>query len=605
MATGSQAPLPFYMDLPRFVLNHGTYDENKPILIDATAPERVITKAQAKEMVEKTARGLQAVGLERGDTVCVVHLNDIMYPVVFLAIIMAGGVFSGVNPMYKVGELCHHFEVSEAKFVLSGPASLAAVFEASEGLLDAGNIIVWGEGEAGASTGARHSLASLMAGPAGASVVDPVIFDDETLAKNTVAVLMSTSGTTGLPKMAARSHSSLVTENLALQEKSTKNYHVVRLLFTPFFHGFTAPLALVDALVSGHTTYIMPRFNLEACVEYVERYEVTEMAAPPPVLLAFWGTTEHERKALHLIRTVWSGGAPMSAAHQKKALGMFHKYSRIVQVYGMTEAGWITTFRYPELDETGSVGSLLPSYEAKIIRADGSDGRTGQEGMLHVKGPINMLGYYNNPSATSNTLQDGWLSTGDIGYFSHDQKLYLTDRQKDIIKFRGWQISPTEIEACLLANDLVADVGVFGHILSEIQEEVPVAHIVLKAGMPEYAAQFAIMQELRDHCYKRLTKYKVIALEMRFKTNIPKNPAGKILRREMHPEEVFWRWIKSWLNLCKEQNAGPPEEMEVTWEEAENDDTQDDEAKRVEEEENNRLDEEHEVMVQMIARLDI
>jgi acyl-coenzyme A synthetase/AMP-(fatty) acid ligase len=287
-----------------------------------------------------------------------------MYPVVFLAIIMAGGVFSGANPMYKAGELRHHFEVSETRFVFSDPASLAAVSEASEGLFNADNIIVWGDEEAGSSAGARYSLAGLMAGVAGAPVIDPVFFDDKTRARSTVAVLMSTSGTTGLPKMAARSHLSLVTENLALQDDAAKNYNVARLLFTPFFHGFTAPLALLDALAHGRTTYVMPRFNVESCLAYVERYNITEIAAPLPVLLAFRRVPETERTALRSIRLIWSGGAPMSATMQNEAVRMFYPYARIVQVYGMTEAGWITTFKFPELDETGSVGRLLPSYEA-------------------------------------------------------------------------------------------------------------------------------------------------------------------------------------------------------------------------------------------------
>jgi acyl-coenzyme A synthetase/AMP-(fatty) acid ligase len=287
-----------------------------------------------------------------------------MYPVVFLAIIMAGGVFTGANPSYKAGELRHHFEISETKFVFSSAASFAAVSEASEGLFDVGNIIVWGDEEAGSSDGVRYSLADLLAGVAGAPVVEPVSFDDETRARDTVAVLMSTSGTTGLPKMAARSHLSLVTENLALQDGVAKNYEVARLLFTPFFHGFTAPLALVDALVHGRTTYVMPRFNVKSCLEYVERYNITEIAAPPPVLLAFRQVSEAERTALHSIRLIWSGGAPMAAKMQNEAVKMFYPSARIVQVYGMTEAGWITTFRFPEMDESGSVGRLLPSYEA-------------------------------------------------------------------------------------------------------------------------------------------------------------------------------------------------------------------------------------------------
>ncbi|KAG9675157.1 acetyl-CoA synthetase-like protein, partial [Aureobasidium melanogenum] len=569
MASGSQALRPCYMDLPRFVLNHGTYDENKPILIDAAAPERAITKAQAKVMVEQTARDLQAVGLKRGDTVCVVHLNDIMYPVVFLAIIMAGGVFTGANPSYKAGELRHHFEISETKFVFSSAASFAAVSEASEGLFDVGNIIVWGDEEAGSSAGVRYSLADLLAGVAGAPVVEPVCFDDKTRARDTVAVLMSTSGTTGLPKMAARSHLSLVTENLALQDGVAKNYEVARLLFTPFFHGFTAPLALIDALVHGRTTYVMPRFNVKSCLEYVERYNITEIAAPPPVLLAFRQVPETERTALHSIHLIWSGGAPMAAKMQNEAVKMFYPYARIVQVYGMTEAGWITTFRFPEMDESGSVGRLLPSYEAMIADSDGKDiTATQAEGMLFVRGPINMLRYHNNTAETFDSLRNGWLRTGDLAYFSHDHKLYITDRQKDMIKHRGWQISPTEIEACLLSHELVSEVGVFGFHASDV-EEMPVAHVVLKAGVPLYHEQFTIMTALTEYCKDKLARYKTAALNFRFKETIPKNPAGKILRNEMRLDEVKWYTVRQWTIKCRDWNAGPPEDEEIVWEDDE------------------------------------
>ncbi|CAD0112058.1 unnamed protein product [Aureobasidium uvarum] len=530
MATSSQALRPCYRDLPRFVLDHGL-DEDKPVLIDAAAPERAITKAQAKVMVEKTAQGLQAVGLKRGDTVCVVHLND-------------------------AGELRHHFEVSETKFVFSDPASLAAVSEASEGLFDTGNIVVWGDEEAGLSIGARYSLDGFLAGLAGAPALDPVTFDDETRARDTVAVLMSTSGTTGLPKMAARSHLSLVTENLAIQDGLAKNYEVARLLFTPFFHGFTAPLALVDALVHGRTTYVMPRFNVNSCLEYVERYNITEIAAPPPVLLAFRRVPEAERTALRSIRLIWSGGAPMAAKMQNEAVAMFYKYARIVQVYGMTEAGWITTFKFPEMDETGSVSD-----------EDGTDiTATQKEGMLFVKGPITMHSYHNNPSETFNTLRNTWLRTGDVAYFSRDHKLYITDRLKDVIKYRGWQISPTEIEACLLTHEAVADAGVFGFYSSDVDQETPVAHVVLKAGVPLYHEQFGIMTELTEHCKDKLAKYKTVALNIRFKASIPKNPAGKILRNRMQLEELNWRDVMEWMLKCRDWNAGPPEEEQIIWE---------------------------------------
>jgi acyl-CoA synthetase (AMP-forming)/AMP-acid ligase II len=189
--------------------------------------------------------------------------------------------------------------------------------------------------------------------------------------------------------------------------------------------------------------------------------------------------------------------------------------------------------------------------------------------MLFIKGPINMLSYHNNAAETLTTLQHSWLRTGDIAYFSPDHKLHITDRQKDIIKYRGWQISPTEIEACLLSHELVADVGVFGWYVSDVDNEIPIAHVVLKDGVPLYHEQFNIMGVLIDHCKDKLAKYKVGALEMRFKETIPKNPAGKILRDEMRPDELRWRKVREWMLKCRDSNAGPPEEDEVVWEEDE------------------------------------
>lgn len=180
-----------------------------------------------------------------------------------------------------------------------------------------------------------------------------------------------------------------------------------------------------------------------------------------------------------------------------------------------------------------------------------------------------MLYYLNNPTETFNTLRNGWLRTGDVAYFSQDHKLYITDRQKDIIKYRGWQISPTEIEACLLSHELVSDVGVFGFFNSDVDQEMPIAHVVLQAGLPLYHEQFTIMRELKDYCKDKLANYKTAALKFRFKESIPKNPAGKILRNEMRFDELDWRKVMEWMLKCRDWNPGPPEEEEILWEEDE------------------------------------
>lgn len=194
---------------------------------------------------------------------------------------------------------------------------------------------------------------------------DWVRFDDSDRSKTTIACLNTTSGTTGLPKMAARSHFSLVMENLAIEDKQQKPYSVRRLLCTPFFHGFTLPLAIVSALRCGHPTYVMARFDRTTFLRAISNFNITETAMPPPLLVQFLAEDPSTRTELQCLRLVWSGGAPMAADTQARAARMFANDGRICQVWGMTEGAWMTTFQYPEADNSGSVGRLMATYEAK------------------------------------------------------------------------------------------------------------------------------------------------------------------------------------------------------------------------------------------------
>lgn len=195
-------------------------------------------------------------------------------------------------------------------------------------------------------------------------------FDNEDEAKNTIATLNSTSGTTGFPKLAARSHYSLVMDSIAVADKRDKPYEVKRLLCTPFFHAFTSPLAIIDALRNGHPTFVMSRFDQAKFLHAVQHFKITETAMPPPMMIKFLAMDMESRRALRNLQLVWSGGAPMAAETQARAVAMFGIGARICQVWGMTEGGWFTTFQYPAADTTGSVGCLLATYEAKYNSQD-------------------------------------------------------------------------------------------------------------------------------------------------------------------------------------------------------------------------------------------
>ncbi|KAI9791590.1 MAG: hypothetical protein M1816_003676 [Peltula sp. TS41687] len=221
----------------------------------------------------------------------------------------------------------------------------------------------------------------------------------------------------------------------------------------------------------------MPRFSMSQFVETVERFGINEVLAVPPLLVTFI-TTTNPKAFLKNIRFVWCGGAPLDGATVKKMYKLLAPDACIAQVYGMTEAGWISTLNWPERDESGSVGRLLPNVEAKLINEHGVMVReSGQRGEICVRGPRLMSGYLGNPQATRDSFIDGWLKTGDVGMIDRKGHIFIVDRAKDIIKVRGWQVSPAELEGVLLAHPYILDAAVIG-VKRNDSSEAPKAYVV-------------------------------------------------------------------------------------------------------------------------------
>ncbi|KAF1343641.1 AMP-binding enzyme [Delphinella strobiligena] len=519
---------PSYGNLVSYVLDHDNYNPKKEILIDALDPQQSVTLEQARQNVRKLVNGLHQHGHEQGDTVCIHAFNSIMYPVFFLGIIAAGGRFTGSNPSYTSTELGHHLAISQAKFIITCKAQLDVVRTAAVVKGVSFDRIIVIDDHAGANTTLHVSMNTLLQ-----NCEKPWrTFTSVSASQSTTAALMSTSGTTGLPKMAARSHLSWIAENEAIEDKCPKPYEVRRLLCVPFFHAFAAPLALVSALRSGHTTYVMSRFNHNHFLNAIERFGITETAMPPPLIVRFLAEDPEQITMLNSIELVWSGGAPLSGSTQQAALAMFSPTARICQVYGMTEGGWMSTFQYPESDCTGSVGRLIGSYEAKVV--DSEQGNTLEEGRVGevlLRGPIAMTGYLDNESATTAAFDsEGWLRTGDIGYIDRSGKLE-TNNNQDLIKVRGWQVAPAELESTLLLHPLLLDAAVIGIPHPLEATEIPRAFVVLKPGSPRLTRA-----EILSFLSNYLARYKIMDCQIRFCDGIPKSASGKILKSKLRRE---------------------------------------------------------------------
>ncbi|KAF2725155.1 acetyl-CoA synthetase-like protein [Polychaeton citri CBS 116435] len=523
------------------------------VLIDADNPGRFVTPRLALELV---LRIVAKRPFEPGAVVCLHLSNDVLYPVLYLAILASGCIWTGTNTAYTEQELSHHFTVSRTQYVITTSEELVKVDRALRATSQGHSEIVvfsdllrdWLEGEViteslpgvrpgsvAASLYAQcRTLHDLVESGDGFPRVFPFAIDD-----SEIAVLMQTSGTTGLSKMAARTHKAIIAECKAIEDNNaSKDYVIRRLLTTPIFHGFSKPLMIISPLKFGHTTYIMKRFD-SRYPDLVHDYGITETAAPPPMLLKFVNYESHVQQKLLGLRMIYTGGSTLPSSLRRQTLAMFTQDPssamsppRIVQVWGMTEGGWFTTFKYPEgtvnSPEDFSDGSVGRPIDGVSITVDGSGHHyarldNGQRpGELLIRSKHLMESYLGDMKTTHKTIVGGYLRTGDIGYVLNG-KVYLVDRKKDLIKVNGWQVSPAEIENALLQFPGIADVAVVG--TGTGVSERPLCFVVPKSDIT--------VDDIKECLRRSMARYKVASVEVKFTDEIPRSGAGKVRKQDL------------------------------------------------------------------------
>ncbi|KAF2858375.1 acetyl-CoA synthetase-like protein, partial [Piedraia hortae CBS 480.64] len=488
-----------YGNLVDFTLA-GTYDPDKPVIIDAETPSRTISLRQARDGVEYFQRFFSP-----RTTVCTHLQNDVNYPLYVLGIMAAGAIWTGTNTSYTAAELKHHFTTSNTTCVITEIEHLDTVQAAIHASGIKIKILV-------ASDLANSAVK--MRGPR------PYICPTST------AVMMNTSGTTGLPKIAARTHRAFLAELLGTGAlEGVKHYEVRRLFCIPIFHGFGAPEMIFNALHYGHVSFFMRRMD-ETFAQKVHDFGITETYGAPPLMLRLVNDPSHHH-LLQSLRRISFGGAKLTPELRKQTLSMFKIAPRIVPVYGMTEGGWFTTCQGNIDDEGAAAGSVGRPIAGITIKIEGqfrlSDGNTGGE--IMISGPQLMTAYFRDQAATSETIINGWLRTGDLGYIKNGH-VYLIDRLKDLIKISGFQVAPAELEEVLRRHSGIVDASVFGAGVDV--DEHPVVCVVRRPG-----ASNTSVAEIKAHLRSQLTRYKVNRCEIVYVDSIPKSAAGKVQRKAL------------------------------------------------------------------------
>ena len=479
---------------------------------------RRFTFAEINALSDRFAAALAQAGVGLGDRVGILAPNCAEFVIAFHGVVKAGAAATTINSGYREREVAYQLSNSGAETLIVHHtlAGLAAL--ARDGAPAVKRVIVIEDGSRNADSFWGRMESAPQQAPA--VTVDPA---------RDVAALPYSSGTTGLTKGVMLTHLNLTSSVRHMSERAGEvaapGGGDVLLAHLPMFHIFGINVYMNVPLCTGGAVVMMGRFDPDLFLQQLAAHHVTKLVTVPPVALALVQHPHLGRYDLSALRAVMIGGAPTSADTQQKlsdALGV-----PVTQGYGLTEFPLVThDYGEPDLARSGSVGAAAPDTEIRLISVDDerSDVPPGESGEIWARGPQCMLGYHGNAAATAETITpDGWLRTGDIGRMDGDGYLWVHDRKKELIKYKGFQVPPAELEGLLLEHPAVADAAVIG-VPDAAAGELPKAYIVAKPG------SHVTGDDLMAFVAAKVATFKRIRL-VEFIDQVPKTPSGKILRR--------------------------------------------------------------------------
>ncbi|CAG8661630.1 4614_t:CDS:10, partial [Acaulospora morrowiae] len=488
-----------------FITSNPNIPDSKPIFVDAVT-HRKITFGEFKKDSKRFAAGLQDyLGFKRGDVLCVYSPNQIDYATVIYGTLAAGGKISPANPSYTAKELTFQLIDSGSSVIIVHPDCVSVAIEAAvNSKIPESRIFVFGKNEINGISSYNTLFVSREA--------VPVEYTAEEI-RTTTAYLCYSSGTTGKSKGVESTHYNMVA-------------NVSQIIG---FEGDNLCSDLCYAAVLGATSVVIPKFDMSILCRAIQDYKVNIVPLVPPIILLLVKSPIAKEYDLSSLKHVICGAAPLS----KSLSDDFDRIYKIPiqQVYGFTG---FSSWTFEEARERhGSVGVLLPNIEAKILSKDGKgpflELGYHEPGELYVRGPMVMKGYLNDKQATDRAIdKDGWFGTGDVAIIDPDGYYFIIDRVKELIKYKGFQVAPAEIEALLLTHPSVADAAVIGVYSEKDATELPLAYVTPQRNNKPTED---LKQDIVQFVASRVAPHKRIRGGVVFIDQVPKNTSGKILRR--------------------------------------------------------------------------
>ncbi|CAN6207069.1 unnamed protein product [Urochloa humidicola] len=514
--------IPGHLSLQAYCFERLPELSSRPCLIDGNTGA-VHTYADVDHLSRRAAAALRGLGVARGGVVMSLLRNCPEFAFVFLGAARLGAATTTANPFYTPHEIHRQADAAGAAVIVTEACAAEKVraFAAERGVP-----VVTVDGGAGFE--GCLLLRDLM------DAAEPLAADEE-VGPDDVVALPYSSGTTGMPKGVMLTHRSLVTSVAQQVDGENPNLYFskddVLLCVLPLFHIYSLNSVLLAGLRAGCAIVIMRKFEIGALVELVRAHGVTVAPFVPPIVVEIAKSPRVTAEDLASIRMVMSGAAPMGKDLQDAFMAKIPN-AVLGQGYGMTEAGPVLAMclafaKEPFEVKSGSCGTVVRNAELKIVDPDtGAALGRNESGEICIRGEQIMKGYLNDPEATKNTIdKDGWLHTGDIGYVDNDDEIFIVDRLKEIIKYKGFQVPPAELEALLITHPEIKDAAVVS-MKDELAGEVPVAFII-RTEDSEISED-----EIKQFVAKEVVFYKRIN-KVFFTDSIPKNPSGKILRKDL------------------------------------------------------------------------
>jgi len=490
--------------LTNLVLGRAHEYPQRAALVDGLSG-RSLSFGDLRDQVRRVAAGLSR-SVTKGDVVAICAPNCPEFAVVFHAVLTLGAALTPINPAYTAGEIAFQLRDANAALVITVDALVTRVAEAIEAI------------------GRPLRIVTIDDSP-GLPTLDSIAIDADLEPvpidlRNDIAVLPYSSGTTGLAKGVMLTHRNLVANLVQIDALET---HAVSTFVgvLPFFHIYGMTVIMNAGLLRGITIVTLPRFELESFLNVLQDWPIALAHVVPPIAVLLAKHPLVDAYDLSGVKWLFSGAAPFGPELTQAIRERLNVATR--QGYGMTETSPVAYYTPPDAERDGTVGVLAPNTECRIVDPErGHDVQPGTCGEVWLRGPQIMIGYLNNPAATAATLDgEGWLRTGDIGMVDDDGYLTVVDRLKELIKVKGYQVAPAELEALLLEHPQIADVAVIP-VADDDAGEVPKAVVVARGVLSA--------SEVIAFVHPRVAHYKRVRF-VEFVDVIPKSPSGKILRR--------------------------------------------------------------------------